>query len=56
MIAQWYVEAGKYNVLPIDGSALERLMAERPQIAESRDQYIYRPGPRPCRSAPGPGC
>jgi arylsulfatase A-like enzyme len=44
MIAQWYVEAGKYNVLPIDGSALERFMAERPQIAESRDQYIYRPG------------
>ncbi len=44
MIAQWYVEAGKYNVLPIDGSALERLMAERPQIAEPRDQYIYRPG------------
>ena len=44
MIAQWYVEAGKYNVLPIDGSALERFMAERPQIAEPRDQYIYRPG------------
>ena len=21
MIAMWYVEAGKYNVLPIDGSA-----------------------------------
>jgi Sulfatase len=44
MIAQWYVEAGKYDVLPIDGSALERLMTERPQIAESRDRYVYRPG------------
>jgi hypothetical protein len=28
MIAQWYVEAGKYNVLPVDGSALERLITE----------------------------
>ena len=44
MIAQWYVEAGKYNVLPIDGSAVERLLAERPQIAETRDRYTYRPG------------
>ena len=38
MIATWYVEAGKYDVLPIDGSALQRLMTERPQIAEPRDQ------------------
>ncbi len=44
MIAQWYVEAGKYNVLPIDGSALERFMAERPQIAEPRDTFTYWPG------------
>ena len=44
MIAMWYVEAGKYNVLPIDGSALARMMTERPQIAEPRDHYTYRPG------------
>ena len=44
MIAMWYVEAGKYNVLPIDGSALARFIVERPQIAEPRDQYTYRPG------------
>jgi arylsulfatase len=44
MIATWYVQAGKYDVLPIDGSAVERLMTERPQIAEPRNQYIYRPG------------
>jgi arylsulfatase len=44
MIASWYVEAGKYNVLPIDGSAASRLMAERPQTAEPRDTYTYRPG------------
>jgi arylsulfatase len=43
MIAQWYVEAGKYNVLPIDGSGAARLMVERPQIAAPRDTYVYRP-------------
>lgn len=44
MIALWYVEAGKYNVLPIDGSAFSRMMTERPQIATPRDQYTFRPG------------
>src|SRR5207245_8137604 len=44
MIAIRDVEAGRYDVLPIDGSALERLMVERPQIAESRTSYTYRPG------------
>ncbi len=44
MIAMWYVEAGKHDVLPLDGSALERLMVERPQIAETRTSYTYRPG------------
>ena len=44
MIAMWYVEAGKYNVLPVDGSALERIITERPQVAEPRERYVYRPG------------
>ncbi len=44
MIAMWYVEAGKYDVLPIDGSGAQRLMTERPQIALPRDTYTYRPG------------
>jgi arylsulfatase len=43
LITQWYVEAGKHNVLPIDGSAFARLIVERPQIAEQRNQYVYRP-------------
>ena len=30
LIAQWYVEAGRYKVLPIDGSVVTRLMTERP--------------------------
>jgi hypothetical protein len=44
LIAMWYTEAGKYNVFPVDGSAGPRLMAERPQVAEPRTQYLYRPG------------
>jgi hypothetical protein len=44
LIAMWYTEAGKYSVFPIDGSATERLMTERPQVAEPRTQYVYRPG------------
>ena len=43
MIATWYVEAGKYDVMPIDGSGLARMMAEKPLIALPRDRYVYRP-------------
>ena len=38
LIAMWYTEAGKYNVFPLDGSAAQRLMTERPQVAEPRDR------------------
>jgi arylsulfatase len=44
LIAMWYTEAGKYNVFPLDGTAAARLMTERPQVAEPRTGYIYRPG------------
>ena len=43
MIATWYVEAGKYKVLPIDGSALQRMASERPQLAAARTSYTYFP-------------
>ena len=32
MIALWYVEAGKYDVLPIDSRGTARLVDERPQL------------------------
>jgi arylsulfatase A-like enzyme len=44
MIATWYVEAGKYKVLPIDGRGVLRLADERPQIALDRKRYTYYPG------------
>jgi arylsulfatase len=44
MIGRWWAEAGKYQVLPIDGSALERLNVERPTIAKPRNKYVFYPG------------
>jgi arylsulfatase len=44
LISTWYVEAGKYNVMPVDGSGLARMVAEKPMAARPRDHYTYRPG------------
>lgn len=43
LITLWYVEAGKYKVLPIDGSMQTRLATERPQISVPRDSFVYYP-------------
>src|SRR5260370_3747923 len=43
MIATWYAEAGKYKVLPIDGSFLQRVMPERPQLATDRTRHTHSP-------------
>ncbi len=47
MIAMWYVEAGKYNVLPIDSRLTLRLLDERPQLTRDRQKYTYYPGTSP---------
>ena len=44
MISRWYVEAGKYKVMPLDGTLFQRLVAERPRITKARDQYVFYPG------------
>ncbi len=44
MIAQWYVEAGKYDVLPVDGRGVLRFADERPKISADRESYTYFPG------------
>jgi arylsulfatase len=44
MIGQWYVEAGKYNVLPVDGRGQQRFPEPRPQIAGERASYTFYPG------------
>ena len=39
MIATWYVEAGKYNVLPIDSRGTQRFVDERPKLAADRARF-----------------
>ncbi len=43
LIGTWYVEAGKYDVLPVDGSGLARMVADKPLVAPPRDRYVYFP-------------
>ncbi len=54
MIGRWWAEAGKYQVLPIDGSALQRMNVERPTIARPRDKYVYYQGGSPVPFAATP--
>ena len=45
LIAMWWVEAGKYQALPLETrTAIEAFTTPRPQPAEPRNQYIYYPG------------
>ncbi|MGC8493026.1 MAG: arylsulfatase, partial [Syntrophobacteraceae bacterium] len=44
MIAMWYVEAGKYKVLPIDSRGTLRFVAERPKVAADRMSCVFYPG------------
>jgi arylsulfatase len=48
------VEAGKYNVLPIDSRGTLRLGEPRPEIAVDRNRYVYYPGAQtvPTNAAP----
>jgi arylsulfatase A-like enzyme len=54
MIARWYAEAGKYQVLPLDGTLFQRVVAERPQIALPRNQYTFYPDLSPVHAAVAP--
>ena len=44
MIALWYLEAGKYDVMPVDSRGTARLVEERPQLTRDRSLYVYYPG------------
>jgi arylsulfatase len=43
MIGRWYVEAGRYNVLPVDSRGTSRFADERPKIAADRTQFSIYP-------------
>jgi len=40
----WWTEAGKHDVLPLDGRGVERLAEPRPEPGKPRDRYVYYPG------------
>ncbi len=44
LIGTWYSEAGRYGVLPVDGSGLARMISEKPLAAPPRDSCTYYPG------------
>jgi arylsulfatase len=44
MVGRWWAEAGKYQVLPIDGDVRSRLSVERPTIARPRSKYVLYAG------------
>jgi arylsulfatase len=44
LIALWYVQAGRYEVLPIDANGIARLLAERPPLRKPTERYTFRPG------------
>jgi arylsulfatase len=44
MIARWYCEAGRYNVLPLDSRGVERFADQRPELSHERSCYTYFPG------------
>ena len=54
MVATWYVEAGKYKVLPIDSRGQMRVLDPRPQIAVARTSYTYYPGTQMVPTNAGP--
>ncbi|WP_223642744.1 arylsulfatase [Corallococcus sp. EGB] len=47
MIALWYAEAGRYQVLPLASPTREVFALERPQLTKDRTRYVYRPHTSP---------
>ena len=44
LIALWWSEAERYQVLPLDGRAMSELVLERPSAVPPRSRYVYYPG------------
>ena len=45
LIAMWWVEAGKYQALPLETrNAIEAFTTPRPELSKPRTRYVYRPG------------
>jgi arylsulfatase A-like enzyme len=44
LVELWWVEAGKYNVLPLDDRFSERIAAARDEIGKEKKSYMFYPG------------
>jgi arylsulfatase len=55
MVGRWYVEAGRYNVLPVDSRGTTRFADERPKIAVDRSQFTLYPNTQPVPPNAVPG-
>lgn len=47
LVSIWWAEAGKYDVLPIDGTLQQRIATVRPQLALPRTRFVYYPDGAP---------
>ncbi len=47
LIERWWVEAGKYNVLPLDSRMQLRMGERKPSTLGPRTRYVYYPGAAP---------
>jgi len=47
LVRLWWVEAGKYKVLPIDSDVSARLVIDRPMTSRPRTRFTYYPGLAP---------
>ncbi len=54
MIQRWYIEAGKYGVLPIATADLHRMNVPRPTVSRPRQRYVYYSGGAPVPFAATP--
>jgi arylsulfatase A-like enzyme len=54
MIGMWYVESGKYNVLPIDSRGVQRIALERPRVAATLTRYTLYPNTQGIVAAAAP--
>ena len=47
LVEQWWVEAGKYNVLPLDSRMQLRMGERKPGTAPAGNRFVYYPGGAP---------
>ena len=46
LVEQWWIEARRYNVLPLDDRVMERFLVPKPKPITERDRFVYYRGLR----------